>query len=111
MVSMTFGVFPPVSKVKRYWEANGGEFYWDLKGGIHLKIAHLAGLDNDWRPTTVTELFAGVRKILHVAMLSDRTLEARLRKEGVRYDPDELRQEAESLASDVMQVAVNVEWI
>ena len=110
MVRSTFGVFPPISKVKHYWKAEGGVFYWDLKG-IDLKIAHLAGLGNDWRPTTVTALFAGVRKILHVAMLSDRTLKARLRKEGVRYDPDELRQEAESLASSVMQVAVDVEWI
>ena len=111
MISKSWGQFPTAAEIEKegVWD---GKFYWDLKGPDRV-LADACGLGNEWYPTTLKELFSGVRKMVKAGDWSDRKILSELRKAGMadRYSIEDFRDEAMSLPSAVMQVACGVEWI
>jgi hypothetical protein len=108
MLTKTWGEFPTAEEVKAagVWERDGGRWWMTLKG-IDSDIANLANVPYDFRTTFLDEFFEMIKRIKAVSEMD----EAEIAKAISRYSQAEVKEEAMSLASSMMQVGVGVEWV
>jgi len=104
MMTKTWGEFPTAEEVKAIgvWD----RWYMNLKG-LDSFVANLAGIAFDFKTNDLESFFAAVKRIMAVAEMD----EAEIAKATSRYSPAEVKEEAMSLASDMIQVGVGVEWV
>lgn len=109
MITKTWGEFPTAEEIKAagVWERDGERWWMELKG-IDATIADLANVSYNLKTDKLDEFFEMVRRIVTVAEMNE---DAIREKNTSRYTPTEIKDEASSLASNMMQVGVGIEWV